>query len=129
MLIHRIVKRIRQLTVYLFWPGLLLVIWGELRSSAHDPFAHIWDKLLHFTAYFGLALMAGLALRLPRKVLIAVIALIAVGGALEIIQGMVGRDADIFDELANTIGAVTGGALALAIWKVDALLVARAPRA
>jgi VanZ family protein len=30
------------------------------------------------------------------------------GGALEIIQGFTGRDADIFDELANTLGVVSG---------------------
>jgi len=34
--------------------------------------------------------------------------LVLMGGALEIIQGFTGRDADIFDELANTIGVLSG---------------------
>jgi VanZ family protein len=125
----RLIDRLHKLTLVLFWPGLLLIIWGELRPSAHSPEQIIWDKVLHFTAYFGLALMAGLALRAPRKVMLAVLAVILVGGLLEIVQGFVGRDADIFDEIANSIGALIGAALALAIWKLNDLLVARSSRA
>jgi VanZ family protein len=37
--------------------------------------------------------------------------LIAFGGLMEIVQGMVGRDMDIHDEYANTLGVLAGAAL------------------
>ena len=49
-------------------------------------------------------------------------ALIAMGGALEIVQGMTGRDADIWDEVANTLGVLAGTGLA---WAGIAFLRAR----
>jgi VanZ family protein len=67
---------------------------------------------LHFIAYFILAAMAGAAFRDRRPVFTAVLALIVLGGALETLQGFVGRDSSAYDALANTVGAVTGGLLA-----------------
>jgi VanZ family protein len=108
-----LLHQLRRLDVWLIPPAFLVVIAGEL---VHSPVlgrleAHVWDKALHFTAYFGLALMTTVAVRADRRSLWWMLALIAMGGALEIIQGMTGRDADIYDELANTLGAVTGMAL------------------
>ncbi len=34
--------------------------------------------------------------------------LIVLGGALEIIQGFVGRDTELMDEVANTLGSAAG---------------------
>src|ERR1700743_374946 len=101
-------KVLHRVAVWLFWPAVLLVTWGELTPSPPHLIMHVWDKLLHFTAYLGLAAMAALSLNSRRILLYAVLALIAFGGLLEIVQGMTGRDADILDELANTLGAVTG---------------------
>ena len=72
---------------------------------------HVWDKLLHFTAYFGLSLMATIAVRADRRMLWWMIGLVALGETLEIVQGMTGRDNDIYDELANTLGVLTGAGL------------------
>lgn len=41
---------------WIFLPALALVIWGELKPSLPEP--GNWDKVLHFTAYFGLAAIA-----------------------------------------------------------------------
>jgi VanZ family protein len=82
----------------------------------------VWDKALHFTAYFGLAAMTTIAVRADRRALWWAVGLIALGGALEIIQGMTGRDADIFDELTNTLGVLTGLAIG---WAGVAFLKAR----
>jgi len=66
----RLAGILRLLSLWLFWPGLLLIVWGE--HTPHPPdlgelFG--WDKLEHFTVYFGLASMAtmviGLKPRLP----------------------------------------------------------------
>jgi VanZ family protein len=54
--------------------------------------------------------------------------LIALGGALEVIQGLVGRDADIHDEIANTLGVLIGGVLGWGIVLLHAKLVARQRR-
>jgi VanZ family protein len=91
---------------WLFWPALIVVIWGEL--TPHPPTIHASDKFLHFLAYFGLAGLASTALRYRRAVILAALGLIALGGALEILQLFTGRDAEWLDEAANTVGVLTG---------------------
>jgi VanZ family protein len=95
------------LALVLFWPALAWVIWGELTPSPELE-QHFWDKGLHFLAYFGLAGLATVALNARRMAIFAPVGLIAVGGALEIVQGMVGRDCSLYDELANSAGACIG---------------------
>ncbi|MFJ6025642.1 VanZ family protein [Brevundimonas sp. NPDC092305] len=74
---------------------------------------NIWDKAAHFVA-FGLFLWSFGVLfrRLPR--LWAAILVIALGAAVEIVQGMVGRDASWGDLLADALGV----AVALLLWAV-----------
>ena len=88
-------------------PALALIVWGELTPSPPNPF-QLWDKLLHFMAYFGLAGLALVALKPGRRAIYSAITLIILGGVLEIVQGMVGRDASWGDELANTLGVIAG---------------------
>jgi len=110
---------------WLFWPAPALVIWGELTPGVS---LHIWDKAEHFLAYFGLAGLATVALGARRNTLWAALALIALGGALEILQGYTGRDPDIYDELANTIGAAAGWFAGLGVGALCRRLVGgRAP--
>jgi VanZ family protein len=105
---------VRRAGAWLFAPALAVVAWGELTPNpphmVNDLFG--WDKAEHFTAYFGLCLLASLGWGLRRSLVWVLLGLIALGGALEIAQGMVGRDADWHDELANSLGAVLGMALA-----------------
>jgi VanZ family protein len=113
------VKFLHRIGVVLFWPALAVVIWGELTPHPPQEFAHIWDKALHFTAYFGLAGIAALALGARRSLLYAVLGLIAFGGLLEILQSFTGRDAEWLDEAANTLGAISGATVGLAfLWLV-----------
>jgi VanZ family protein len=95
-----------RIAFWLFWPALIVVSWGEL--TPHPPTIHESDKLLHFLAYFGLSGLATTALRYRRTIILAAIALTAFGGALEILQMFTGRDAELLDEVANTIGVLTG---------------------
>ena len=104
----KFVKFLHRLAVWLFWPAVVVVTWGELTPSPPHLETHVWDKLLHFSAYFGLAGLAALSLKSRRILLYAVLALIAFGGLLEIVQGLTGRDADLLDEVANTLGAILG---------------------
>ena len=110
MNLRRLLHLARRIDSWLVAPALLFVIYGEL---THDRFvgalaAHFWDKSLHFTAYFGLCLMTTIAVRANRKAVWWAIGLVVLGGVLEIVQGLTGRDADIFDELANTLGVLVG---------------------
>lgn len=108
--LKKLLHRVRRIDAWLIAPALSVVIYGEL---THDRLAgaleaHFGDKPLHFTAYFGLCLMTTIAVRATRTALWWALALVVLGGALEIAQGLTGRDADIFDELANTLGVLTG---------------------
>ena len=107
-------------------PAVAVVAWGELTPHPPKAAAMVWDKAEHFTAYFGLALLASLAWGPRRSLLLVVLAVMALGGGLEILQGFVGRDAEWGDFLANDIGAVAGFLTALAYLLIPRRLVARA---
>jgi len=122
-----LLRVVRTLALYLFWPAVALVVWGELArdQSTLQVEALAWDKALHFIAYFGLSGLVCLALRDGRRVLVAAISLILFAGALEIVQGWVGRDMDVFDELANALGVLCGTAAGFAvIWLLSSKTLA-----
>ena len=87
-----LMRFLRFLAVWLFWPGVALIAWGELTPNPPTVAQHIWDKAEHFTAYFGLAAMATLVVGLRRPLAWAILGIIALGGVLEILQGLLGRD-------------------------------------
>lgn len=109
---RRWIRQCQIAAAILFWPAIAVVIWGELKPSTPGPQV-IWDKLLHFTAYFGLAGIATVALGRLRPAVWASLALALFGGILEIVQSFVGRDAEWGDELANVIGVCAGVAAGL----------------
>jgi VanZ family protein len=117
---------LRRAGLWLFWPALAVVAWGELTPHPPSLAAEFWDKGEHFTAYFGLALLATLAWGLKRSLVFIWLALVALGGGLEILQYFTGRDASLLDEIANALGALTGMALACAYLAVPRRLVASA---
>jgi len=116
-------RLLRMGAAWLFPLALAVVVWGELKPSAHGPEG--FDKVLHFLAYFGLAGLATVAFGRLRAALWAGLALAAFGGALEIVQSFVGRDAEWGDELANVIGVCAGGAAGLATTALMRRLVGR----
>ena len=107
---------LRRSARWLFLPALAVVVWGELKPSSPGPEG--WDKVLHFTAYFGLAGIATVALGNRRLAMWAALALAVFGGILEIVQGFVGRDAEWSDELANVVGVCFGLAAGLAVLRI-----------
>ncbi len=86
--------------------GLMLAPGGTIESEKL-----IWDKAAHFIA-FGLILWSFGVLfrRIPRTG--AALLAIALGAAVEVIQGFIGRDPSWGDLLADTLGVAT----ALVIW-------------
>ncbi len=101
---------------WLFWPALIIVVWGEL--TPHPPHIQASDKLLHFIAYFGLAGLASTALRYRRAIVLAALGLIVLGGALEVLQMFTGRDAELLDEIANGIGVLSGTCAGLLVLRL-----------
>jgi VanZ family protein len=110
----RLVQFVRLLSYWLFWPGTLLITWGELTPhppKLEGPFFG-WDKMDHFTAYFGLASMATMVVGIRPRLAWAILVIILYGGVLEILQGFTGRDPELGDFIANSIGAFAGLAAA-----------------
>ena len=105
--------KVRRAGAWLFWPALAVVAWGELTPHLPKVAALLWDKAEHFIAYFGLALLASLGWGLRRSLVFVFAAVVGLGGALEILQSFVGRDAEWGDFFANTLGALTGLVLAV----------------
>ena len=108
-------KFFRTLSLWLFWPGVALIAWGEL--TPHPPNLQgilAWDKADHFIAYFGLSAMATMVLGLRPRLVPAILGVILLSGALEILQAFTGRDAELLDFVANSLGALTGTAAGVA---------------
>ena len=96
----------------LFWPVLAFVLWGQLQADIPGVLYEVNDKLLHFSAYFVLGAMAGGAIRKRGRVKWAVLGLILVGAAIELLQAYVGRETSFLDGVANGVGAIAGTLLA-----------------
>ena len=93
----------------------LIVIVGCLVPARDVPRMPIGDKLQHLVAYSGLALWFG-GLVPPRRYLQLALTLLALGGGIEMAQGLMGlgREADWRDFYADALGAALGLALSLA---------------
>lgn len=100
--------RLAGAAVLLVLVGLMLAPGGTIESETL-----IWDKAAHFIA-FGLILwsLGVLFRRIPRTR--AALLAIALGAAVEVLQGFVGRDPSWGDLLADALGVAT----ALVIWLV-----------
>lgn len=100
---------ILRLAAALLLTVLIVLMIGPF--GALEAKAHVWDKAAHFVAFGVILLCLGLLFsRLPRILL--VIGAVVVGGAVEIIQGLTGRDASWGDLLADGLGAL----LVFLIW-------------
>ncbi len=105
----RLVRFVYALSLWLFWPGVALIVWGELTPHAPDLSSILgWDKFQHFIAYFGLASMATVVIGLRRRLVLAILGVILLGGLLEILQAFTGRDPEVMDFVANCLGALAG---------------------
>jgi len=117
---------IKRAAFWFFWPAVMVVVYGQLWVAPEDDMPDLgWDKALHFTAYFGLALLATLAWERRMRPLWLFLGVAAMGGVMELIQLLVGRDGEWGDVAANTLGAGLGTGLALLMLKAARLVDAR----
>ncbi|GAB2651078.1 VanZ family protein [Arenimonas aestuarii] len=102
------------------WLGLWVLGWVlcivlSLMPAVDLPGPAHSDKLGHFLAYFVLSAWAVWTFRARRAHLLAAVALVALGIAMEIAQATLTRVrlGDVRDVLANTLGVAAGLSLTL----------------
>lgn len=100
----------RRRVVFPFWILLILgVLTGSLDPHVKMPSVDHADKIIHASAYFILAMLPTIFFNEGRSRLLAMLAMIALGGAIEIAQRFVpGREASMLDFAANCLGIAAG---------------------
>ncbi len=95
------------------WALVLFITYSTLAPEKYVPNLHLWDKLEHAGAFFGMTFWFAALIRRRRYPVLGLWMLLF-GGAIEIAQGVMGlgRDMDIHDWYADAIGI--GVALLLA---------------
>lgn len=101
--------------------GVALLVHLSLFSDFMPPYKRLWgrvtlDNVLHFAAFAALGLVAPLALRDRRRALLALLGLLLLGGALELMQlAIPNRRCQLYDALGNTLGLLLGGGAGFAL--------------
>ena len=100
---------LKMLVIYVFY--VLVVIFVSLLPSTGISFWYV-DKIGHFCAYAGMAVLAHLAFNSKISRALALFFAVVLGAALEWGQSFVpGRDMSLVDGIANTLGVITGTVL------------------
>lgn len=95
------------------WCWALAIVWLSLTPSPPEVDFAASDKIGHFAAYAVLMLWFGFLYRVARVRLVYAAAFIAMGVALEVIQGALGyRSYEVADMAANSLGVLAGWAVA-----------------
>jgi VanZ family protein len=110
--------RLRDFRQPALWLGIWVFGWAlcitlSLVPAIGLPGPQGSDKIGHFLAYFTLTAWAVLTFRSRRAHLLAALALVGLGVAMEFAQAQLTtvRLGDVRDALANTLGVATGLAL------------------
>jgi VanZ family protein len=98
------------------WAMVLFILYSTLAPSRYVPNLHLWDKLEHATAFFGMTVWFGGLVRRGRFWLLGLV-MSAFGAAIEVAQGTMGlgRDMDIHDWYADSIGVLLALGLLLCV--------------
>ncbi len=104
----------RPIRIAAFLVALLAVAWGSLTPTEALPTVSLSDKIQHAGAY-GMLMLLGAWAFAPLAPVAAGLVLFGVG--VEIAQATMhlGRQGDVLDGLANTLGVAVGIAVALAL--------------
>lgn len=102
--------------VLLFGGYTAFIVYVSLLPAVSVPEINLWDKLQHAGAYFIMAILAFPLCSNSKQVYLATIAIILLGGLLEILQGFSpGRFGSWLDALANGVGAIFALLIFLAV--------------
>lgn len=105
----------RSIRVAVFVLGCAILLWLSLAPGDGLPLASVWDKAKHSAAY-AVLMLAGAA-AVPRRIVVVAAVLLGLGVLIEFIQASMpfGRQGDILDVAANSVGLAVGATIALAI--------------
>ncbi|HEY1601651.1 MAG TPA: VanZ family protein [Pirellulales bacterium] len=122
-------RRVATFTLAFYWLALITATHWPLEFLPRDKPLLASDKLLHFSAYAGLAFLLSLVVYLRRREAASSLGLsfgttacvwlmvVASGLCDESTQPLVGRDFEWYDWLADSVGALCGLALcAVFVW-------------
>lgn len=100
------------LRIAVFVAACATIVWLSLTPTTALPSVNMWDKFQHAGAYCGLALLGAWSFRARSWRLAA--GLFALGVGVEIAQSTMGwgRQGDVLDALANSVGIALGLGLA-----------------
>ncbi|WP_066686058.1 VanZ family protein [Caulobacter sp. CCH9-E1] len=98
-------RKINWLGLTAFVAAVAFTLYAALAPGDDTQGLIPWDKAKHFIVFYGLTFLATMALPRSRYWKIGAV-LLGFGIAIEILQGLpiVGRDADVFDIVADTLG-------------------------
>jgi VanZ family protein len=87
------------------WAIVAFITVSCLEPARYVPNLHLWDKLEHATAFFGMTCWFGGLVRRRRYLWIA-FWLLLFGAGIEVAQGLMklGRTADVLDFAADSVG-------------------------
>jgi len=105
----------RPARIALFVLGCAVVLWLSLAPGESLPAVNLWDKAKHAAAYFVLMLAGGFAF--PERLWRGAAILFVLGIGIEWLQMVMdlGRQGEVLDAVANSVGIIAGLGLALAI--------------
>ena len=111
-------RKINRLVFAVFLATSAYALWRALVPGDDTVGLIPWDKAKHFIVFYVLSVLASLALPHSRLHRIGLV-ILAFGGAIEILQGLVGRDASWFDLFADACGisAALGPMLVSRWWR------------
>jgi VanZ family protein len=94
------------------WAIVVFITVSTLEPPRYVPNLHMWDKLEHATAFFGMTCWFGGLVRRKRYLWVA-FSMVLFGAGIEVVQGLmrVGRTADVWDFAADSVGIAVALAL------------------
>lgn len=97
----------RPMRIGLFALAVAVVLWGSLSPITAIPNVSLWDKAQHALGYLTLALLGAWAFASLGRLAAG---LVLMGLAVEVLQAAMdlGRQGDLADGLANTVGVLAG---------------------
>ena len=114
-------RKINRLVLVVFLAAAAFALAKALLPDDDSMGLIPWDKARHFIVFYVLSILASLALPQSRLHRIGLV-ILAFGGAIEILQAFVGRDASWFDLFADACGisAAFGPMLVSQWWRAKA---------
>lgn len=93
--------KIFQIVFWLVLGAVLVLAWLPAKEVA--VFGFSYDKLNHIAAFFALGVLGRVSWPHSKSIWV-IFGLLLVGVGIEVVQHFLGRDASVWDVLADTIG-------------------------